>query len=262
MEITIRQRIQSELDKRKLQNSSYSLRALARDLDLDHSLLSRIITSKIQMTPKIFERIAKPLNLTPEELLLYQNEIKQRKKIQSQERIVSSNFRSLDIDEFKMIQNWYNYAILELVRLDGFKPNAEWISKKLNISTGEAALAIERLLGLNLLEKNQNGSYSKVSSYISVMDPEFTAQAMKERQKEILNKAIHSLETLPIHLRDNSSMTLSIDSSMLPEIKENIKKMRRSLANNITKNSKKRDQVYELSISFFPWTTSDEHNAN
>ncbi len=262
MKTTIRQRLQSELEKRKLQNSSYSLRALARDLELDHSLLSRIITSKIQMTPKIFKRIAGHLNLTPEEFLFYQDEIKQRKKIQSKEKVVTAQFRSLGIEEFKMIQNWYNFAILELVRLDGFEPNAEWISKKLNISVDEAGLAIERLLALNLLKNNQNGSYSKVSPNISVMNPEFTAQAMRERQKEVLEKAIHSLETLPIHLRDNSSMTLSIDSSMLPEIKENIKKMRRSLANNITKKSKKRDQVYELSISFFPWTTIDEKIAN
>lgn len=251
---TIRQRIQAELDKRKEQNSSYSLRALARDLDLDHSLLSRIITSKIQMTPKIFERIAGPLKLTSDELLLFQNEIKQRKTLQSKEKVVTENFRSLRIEEFQLIQNWYNFAILEMVKLDDFEPTAEWISKKLNISTDEAALAIERLVTLKLLQKESTGSYSKTSTYVSVMSPDFTAQALKERQKEVLSKAINALENLPIHLRDNSSMTLSIDSSMLPEIKEKIKKMRRGLANNITKQSKKRDQVYELSISFFPWT--------
>lgn len=261
MKTTIRQRIQAELDKRKLQNSSYSLRALARDLNLNHSLLSRIIASKIQMTPKIFERIAEPLKLTPEELLLFQNEIKQRKKVQSKERIVSANFRTLEIEEFKVVQDWYNFAILEIVKLDGFQPTPEWISTKLNISIDEASLALERLVTLKLLQKSANGTYTKVSSHVSVMNPTFTAVAMKERQKAVLQKAIHALENLPIHLRDNSSMTLSIDSSMLPEIKEKIKKMRRSLANNITDKSKKRDQVYELSISFFPWTTSDEqHN--
>lgn len=262
MKTTIRQRIQAELDKRKLQNSSYSLRALARDLDLNHSLLSRIITSKIQMTPKIMERISKPLNLTPEEILHFQNEVKQRKKIQSKEKIVTANFRSLEIEEFKMIQEWYNFAILEMVKLDNFTADPEWISKKLNISIDEASLAIERLLSLKLLQKESNGTYTKVSSHVSIMNPEFTAQAMKERQKAVLNKAIHALENLPIHMRDNSCMTLTIDSSMLPEIKEKIKKMRRSLANNIAGNSKKKDQVYELSISFFPWTKSDETIIN
>lgn len=262
MKTTIRQRIQAELDKRKLQNSSYSLRALARDLNLNHSLLSRIIASKIQMTPKIFERIAEPLKLTPEELTLFKNEIKNRKKIQSKEKIVTENFRTLEIEEFKIVQDWYNFAILEIVKLDGFESNPEWISKKLNISAEEASLALERLVTLKLLQKKSNGAYAKVSTHLSVMNPGFTASAMKERQKAVLFKAIHALENLPINLRDNSSMTLSIDSSMLPEIKEKIKKMRRSLANNITDKSKKRDQVYELSISFFPWTTSDEQIIN
>lgn len=262
MKTTIRQRIQAELDKRKLQNSSYSLRALARDLELNHSLLSRIIASKIQMTPKIFERIAGPLKLTPEELALFKNEIKQRKKIQSKEKVNTANFRTLQIEEFKMVQDWYNFAILEIVKLDGFNPTPEWISKKLNISRDEASLALERLVHLELLQKNTNGVYTKVSSHVSVMNPSFTATAMKDRQKTVLYKAIEALETLPIELRDNSSMTLSIDSSMLPEIKEKIKKMRRSLANNITDKSKKRNEVYELSISFFPWTKSDEELTN
>jgi uncharacterized protein (TIGR02147 family) len=262
MKTTIRERIQAELDKRKLQNSSYSLRALARDLNLNHSLLSRIIASKIQMTPKIFERIAEPLKLTQEELLLFQNEIKQRKNVQSKEKVVTANFRTLEIEEFKIVQDWYNFAILEMVKLDGFQPTPEWISKKLNISVDEASLALERLVTLKLLQKKSNGTYEKVSSHLSVMHPGFTAASMKERQKAVLFKAIHALENLPIDLRDNSSMTLSIDSSMLPEIKEKIKKMRRSLANNITDKSKKRDQVYELSISFFPWTTTDEQTIN
>jgi uncharacterized protein (TIGR02147 family) len=214
------------------------------------------------MTPKIFERIAEPLKLTPEELLLFQNEIKQRKKVQSKEKVVTANFRTLEIEEFKIVQDWYNFAILEMVKLDGFQPTPEWISKKLNISVDEASLALERLVTLKLLHKKSNGTYEKVSSHLSVMHPGFTAASMKERQKAVLFKAIHALENLPIDLRDNSSMTLSIDSSMLPEIKEKIKKMRRSLANNITDKSKKRDQVYELSISFFPWTTTDEQTIN
>lgn len=252
--LTIKQRIQEELKKRKVNNSSYSLRALARDLNINHSLLSRIIASKIQMTPKIFDRVAGPLKLTKEEIEQFQKEIKQRKKTQSKERIITSNFRQLKIEEFKIIQDGYNFAILELVNLEGFEPTGEWISNKLNINEQEAQMAIERLLTLNLIEKNSKGKYCKVSSYVSVMTPEYTALAMKKRQVDVLKKAIHSLENLPIEKRDNSSITLSIDSDMLPEIKEKIKKMRRSLANNITQKSKKRDHVYELVIALFPWT--------
>lgn len=256
---SIKHRIQEELDKRKLINSSYSLRALARDLNINHSLLSRIIASKIQMTPKIFERISGPLKLTEEEVSRYKKEISERKKTQSKERVVVSNFRSLKIEEFKIIQDWYNFAILELVNLEDFEPTGEWISNKLSIDRDEAQMALDRLISLDLLQKNNKGRYIKVTSHVSVMTPEFTAKAMKERQKAVLTKAIVAMEKLPIEIRDNSSITLSLDSDLLPEIKEKIKKMRRSLANYITQKSKKRDHVYELSVSFFPWTIDEQH---
>ncbi len=254
---TIKERIQDELEKRKMANSSYSLRALARDLNINHSLLSRIIASKIQMTPKIFDRIAGPLKLTDDETILFKQEINQRKKTQSKERIIASNFRQLKLEEFKIIQDWYNFAILELVNLESFEPSGDWIAKKLNITREEAQMALDRLITLKLIEKNSKGRFIKVTSHISVMTPEFTTIAMKGRQKAVLSKAMVALENLPIEIRDHSSITLSLDSDLLPEIKEKIKKMRRSLANYITQKSKKRDHVYELSVSFFPWTSHE-----
>lgn len=257
-ESTIKERIQTEFEKRKKINSSYSLRALARDLEINHSLLSRIISSKIQMTPKIFERISGPLKLSVEEVVLYKKEIDLRKSVQSKEKVAPSSFRQLSIEEFQMIQEWYNLAVLELVNLDGFQANDAWISKKLKISELEAKMALERLTSMDLLQKHANGSYSKVSAQLSVMNPEFTAIAMRERQKSSLLRAMDALENLPIHARDNSSLTLCIDSALLPDIKEKIKKMRRSLANYIVQKSKKKDHVYELTIAFFPWTHDDD----
>lgn len=261
MKESIKTRIQDELLKRRLINSSYSLRALARDLEINHSLLSRIISSKIQMTPKIFDRISGPLKLSTEEMSFYKNEITERKLLQSEEKVAPSSFRQLTSEEFKAIQDWYNFAILELVNLDDFVATEAWISKKLNISENEAKMALERLLAMNLLSKSSKGVYAKVSGQLTVMTPSYTSAPMKNRQKIILLKAIEALETLPIEKRDNSSLTLCIDSALLPEIKEKIKKMRRSLANYIVQKSKNKDHVYELSIAFFPWTHDDDSNA-
>lgn len=257
-QLTIKDKIQSEFYKRKKLNNSYSLRALARDLEINHSLLSRIISSKIQMTPKIFERITGPLKLSPDEIDLYKKEIDLRKALQSKEKVAASSFRQLSIEEFQTIQEWYNLAVLELVNLDNFQPDNQWISKKLKITESEAALALERLISLGLLHKKETGEYQKVSAQLSVMNPAFTSLTMKTRQKSSLLRAIEALETLPIQTRDNSSLTLCIDSALLPEIKEKIKKMRRSLANYIVQKSKKKDHVYELTVAFFPWTYYDE----
>jgi hypothetical protein len=47
-------------------------------------------------------------------------------------------FRSLAIEEFQFISDWYHYAILEVTTLKGFQNEAEWIASHLGISVEQA----------------------------------------------------------------------------------------------------------------------------
>lgn len=57
--------------------------------------------------------------------------------------------------------------------------------------------------------------------------------------------------------RDQSAVTIAMDTDLLPEVKEKIQKFRRSLANFIDKKSKNKKRVYEMTISLFPWDNQD-----
>lgn len=65
------------------------------------------------------------------------------------------------------------------------------------------------------------------------------------------------MDLIGFHERDQSAVTIAMDTNLIPEIKEKIKNFRRSLANFIEKNSKMKSRVYELSISLFPWDNQD-----
>ena len=65
----------------------------------------------------------------------------------------------MDIEIFKIIGDWYHCAILELTYLSDFKAEPNWIAKKLGIGYLEAKLALERLISLGLLVK-ENGNYT------------------------------------------------------------------------------------------------------
>lgn len=247
-------RINTELVRRQTINPNYSLRAYAKYLGISVSILSRLLNAKMPMTLKLLERISIPLAISPEEFELYECEISDRKSGQSREYIIESNQRLLSMDEFNVIQDWYNFAILEMVRLDNFEPCKKWIAKKISITESDAELALDRLIRLGLLIKNEDGSLVKSSDVVSLLPTTLSTIAMRERQKQILNRSINTLDSVEFSKRDQSAITLCIDSELLPEIKMKIKKMRRTLANYITKNNKKRDQVYELSVSFFPWS--------
>ncbi|MBY0413359.1 MAG: TIGR02147 family protein, partial [Bdellovibrionales bacterium] len=237
----------TELQKRQGMNKYYSLRAFSRDLGLSPSVLSRLMSGKRSFTLSILNRLTIPLSIAPEEFEGFRNEI-----------LVTKNqdfeFRYLELEEFKIIQDWYNYAILEMIKLHDFQPSEVWIAKRLSISEDDALIALERLVKLELLIQNTDGTFSKSKNTLGIIQTGFSTVAMRNRQKQILTRAIESLDLVEFDKRDQASITLSLDSDILPEVKLKIREMRRSLADFITKKSKKRDQVYELSTSFFPWT--------
>lgn len=59
------------LVERQKRNNNYSLRALARDLEIDPSNLSKIINGKYLVTPKFAYKLASHLKLEGEEKLKF-----------------------------------------------------------------------------------------------------------------------------------------------------------------------------------------------
>lgn len=232
------------------------MRAYARSLSLDVSVLSRILARKTRLTSKVLFKISVPLSLTPEEYKMYENEILQNNKTRTADRN-KLDLHFLQVEEIKIIQDWYHYVILELTNLKDFEPSAEWISKRLSISETDAQLALERLVKLNLLIQNEDGGYSAKPGPLSEVQENFTKVALRTRQKQVLQRAIEAMDLIGFHERDQSAVTIAMDTDLIPEVKEKIQKFRRSLANFIDKKSKNKTRVYEISISMFPWDNQD-----
>ncbi len=252
------QRLNSELQRRQSINSRYSMRAYAKSLGLDVSMLSRILANKTPVTQKLLARIAVPLSLTPTEYHAFELEILQRKKNQVKTNPIEQAFHRLQTEEFEIIQDWYNFVILELTYLPNFQLDEHWIAKKLSISEDKAKAALERLLKLQLIIKNDKGQYVAATTHTSAIQDDFTTIAMRIRQKQVLQKAIDSIDLVEITERDQSAVTMAMDPALIPEVKEKIKSFRRSLANYIEKKSKNKERVYEISISLFPWDNNHD----
>ena len=43
----------------------------------------------------------------------------------------TSEFDDISLDQFQVISEWYYFAILSLAETEDFKPDAKWISKRL-----------------------------------------------------------------------------------------------------------------------------------
>lgn len=245
--------IEIEFKKRKSNNPSYSLRAYAKNLGISPAILSQILSGKKELTPKVLSTIAPKLNLDSDVYSLFLDKQVKVKKERNIKSVDKNEMRKLDMETFNVISDWYHYAILELFYLDDFKSDLNWIAKKLKISLAEVETAIINLKSVRLINE-EDGELVPTDDYTIIDEYHFTSTAMRERQKQVLKLSAKKIEELNTNYRDHSSITITIDPTLLPEIKDKIKVFRRSLGNYIAKNSKANTAVYELQIGFFPIT--------
>jgi len=164
-------------------------------------------------------------------------------------------FEVIKAEQFRFIADWYHYAILELVSLKEFNSSMPWIAQRLSISEKTAAIAVGRLLSLGLLKSDKKGKIVGLSANATSVVPQGPTAASKEHERQVLEAAKQALEDISIEHRMQSSMTLAIPMSRVPEAKEKIRKFRRELTASLQRPGD-RDAVYQLSISFFPLTNT------
>src|SRR5688500_15469109 len=120
--LLFRRALNEELLKRSKKNPNYSIRSFAQYLQVEPSSLAQILAGKRVLTDKMCERLGDKLGFTP---------IKMRtltKGFSKNETDSFKAFKKLEEDAFKVISDWYYYAILELTYCDQFKGSPRWIS--------------------------------------------------------------------------------------------------------------------------------------
>ena len=131
----------------------------------------------------------------------------------------------------------------------GLKTTLENLSKELKLSKKEIKAAIGRLKKLKLLNES-NGRLKKTKNFINTADQHLSAPALKKRQRQVLEKAICSLEMDSVEKRNITAWTMPVDPKKIPEAKKMIQEFHKSLCEFLSSGRKKK--VYEMSISLFP----------
>ena len=251
--------LQEEFNRRKARNRSYSLRAFARTLGLPPGRLSEIFSDKRPLTPKLGEKISASLGLSPDSKKRFLEKVKEARTERSSWRKIEqgsaeapasihSDFEQLSEDSFRVLADWYHFAVFVLIETDDFDPSISWIAKRLGISTIEARSGIERLARLGLIEEKRKTWVTTRKNLTT--SHEVSSSALKHSHRQDLERAILSLEEVPIQLRDITSVTMSIDPAKLPEAKKMITSFRRKLCKYLESGKKK--EVYNLNLQLIP----------
>jgi uncharacterized protein (TIGR02147 family) len=260
-------RLREELMKRIDRNARYSVRSFASALGMGSSALSQILAGKRSVSTKLVNRVLDCLEMSAAEQRSFVASVIEEKKAKGLQRvspllakklkevsesIPPQNMHGVGIDEFRVIADWYHYAIMELTFARDFDSDPKWIAKQLGLSLIETKLAIQRLLELELLEY-QNAVLKKTNWTLDTVDKTKTSVFHRKRQKQILEKSMHSLEHDPIEVRNHSGLTVCIDPKNIPQVKAKIQKMMNAIAQTLVEGTP--EKVYELTVNLFPLQT-------
>ncbi len=252
--------LEREFQVRQRRNPGYSLRAFARDLGMQPSKLSEVFRGLRGISKKTAANLTAKLNMSSKdaEAFVALIDVHQTKsprlsetakaKIQSLESL--SQFEEINLERFKVISDWYHFALLELSETMDFQSNPRWIAARLGISLAEARAAVARLLDFGLLEETSNGRLRQTKKNLATPSG-IPSREIREHHSQILTKAERAIFEVGVPEREYSATTFAFDQDQLAEVREEIKIFRRKLGKIIGSRANK-DRVYCLAIQFFP----------
>jgi uncharacterized protein (TIGR02147 family) len=198
-------------------NPLYSIRALARDLELSASYVSRILKGEKPFPARRFQQISKALGLDDiGQRLLAQAVLEEKASTQAQ-RMGSAALRSSQslgtptgkISRASKKPNFVEYedlphvarsllespcalALLDLVTCRDFQANESWIAQRLGSTSAQVRVALKLLFDLDLLNES-NGTWVKKSKKMRLPTPA-SNRWVREYHKNSMKRAIDELE--------------------------------------------------------------------
>lgn len=251
--------LKNQFRQRSTKNTKYSLRAFAKDIDIDVGQLSKTISGKLSLSIRRASSIIKNLNATPEERELFlQSVAKEQASLADDEPIAKNtkenstkkfSNKELDYDIFLVISDLTHFALLELTYLHDFKSDHRWMARQLKVPVIEVQAALNRLVRLGML-KIVEGTIQKTDKNLSTGYKEFSSSALRAHHRQVLKQAQISLNRDSHEIRSNHSVTLTIDEKKIKIARE----MTMKFLNELTQvlESGKQTKLYQISFNIFP----------
>ncbi|MEH0861001.1 DUF4423 domain-containing protein [Halobacteriovorax sp. DPLXC-1] len=229
------------------------------------SILSMVLKGQRVPSHDLIASIAFDLDLSEDEArylqLLVQLEKEKRKNkdcsrtLQYLNKLKShGTFNRISLDEFSYISQWHFFAIKNLVLLEDFREDYDWISNQLRkkVQPSKVKSSIEQLVKMGVLKRDKDGNLKKPTKGYSTGDT-IPSSAIRSHHKEMISRGHESIDEIEMALRQISSLTLAIGDDDISKAKDKIIEFCQEFNHTFAKD-KNADSIYQLNIQFFPHT--------
>ena len=256
--------LQNYLSRKKTNNPSYSLRALARDLKLSVSFVSAIMTGKKTPSAERLQRICDVLEIDEfgkQQLqLLFGKEILKKKRIDTKtfdanQNQIQSLYQPSNRKVLDFLSPWYYPAILDLSTCENFQSDPAWIAHKLGLKIDVARIAIEQLLNAGLLEQNPTGELCKSQLKLRIPTRESKMQ-IRRYHTEMMARATRELnqktQEKDFKQRLISGITTAASPEKIQQAKERLNDVLHEIADFLSDGDC--TEVFQINLQLFPLT--------
>jgi uncharacterized protein (TIGR02147 family) len=249
----------------KRRNAGWTYGAFARRLGLkDTSSITKIIQGQRQPGSLITSSLIRYFQFSPRDAEYFRDLVRLQ-KVKADPRLTvlllekmgkdhpNGVLKLLDDKSFQLISHWYCTAIREMVRLDEFFEDPNWISRSLHfkVTPTEASRAIELLIQAGLLKRESSGKLSIVQGRFHTTN-DISSEAIKRYHESMLDHAKTALRKFEVNDREFTAACLTMRANRFPEAKELIREFRSRFAKLLEEDGG--DTTAQIQIQFFPLT--------
>jgi len=257
-----RDMLRSFYERRKSEMPLFSYRMMGQKLNIDASQLFRIL-QKEQHLPTRSVPTAKSLlglqgrNAEYFDLLMAaarsRSAAKRKELIDKAFALRDVQRRGLEDKELEFLGHWYHAAIRNLIEVSHGNAEPRDLASRVfpPISETQAAESIALLKDLGLVKKLPSGRLGLSETHLTASGPDRKAKAVRTFQRQVLNLAADSLETIPKTERDISTLTLSVDNDCFEDVRGMLQEFRRLVQKRVEECAHP-DRVMQLTMAFHP----------
>lgn len=257
--------LQDFYELEKSLDPTFSYRVFAHIVDMDASLLLKIIQKKRHISTNSIEsfiaffRFKEGKSEYFREMVAYakaKSDEEVRKHFENIQRMRPATCRELDEARYRYFQQWYYPMIRSALDVFDYRgpEHAAALGESCipKLSSNQVENAIEALMQLGLACKKKNGRIVPTEAHLKTQEHWLSA-SISEYQKSIAELAHRSIANTPKEERDVSTLTMALDSTQLQKIRDILAEARKSIvkvANSMP--SQICNSVYQLNFQLFP----------
>lgn len=237
----------------------WSLRQVAREARVSPGYLSKIFSKQKGLTLKLARKLIEILRI---------DDVNKESILSSfgQVKLDKEKFELPEMEAFELpaeesewlLGKWYRLPLLDLMTVDGFENDPQWMANKLGVNVGDIKDSLCKLIEAELAFCDEHGNYKKVHSKIR-FPTVISKKSIREYHKSQMQRAILELgKVTPKEFNQRLIVGLSVASN--PEKLEEVKNFLHLALYRAAEmlSNGECNEVYQLNIQLFPQTNLSE----